>query len=125
MYANVVKKWLYFEKKCINYQNEGHLDVNFLIYILTIYGEYLMFQFFSRGIRTHIAILTGVQNGRISRQKTIIFCKKMFFLKLISEVKVTCIPVFYFIFSPFTLLAYSFRTLLVAYSCTFPSEQGF
>ena len=36
----------------INYQNEGHLDVNFLIYMVTIYGEYLLFQFFSRGIRT-------------------------------------------------------------------------
>ena len=41
----------------INYQNEGLLDVNFLIYMLTIYGEYLLFQFFSRGIRTYIAFL--------------------------------------------------------------------
>ena len=37
------------------------------ISILTIYSECLLFQFFSRGIRMHISILTGVQNGRISR----------------------------------------------------------
>ena len=49
-----------------NFQDEGHLDVNFLIYFLTIYCKCLLFQFFSCGIPMHILILTGVQNGRIS-----------------------------------------------------------
>ena len=46
--------------KIINFQDEGHLDANVLIYILTIYSECLHFQFLARGIR---GILTGVQNG--------------------------------------------------------------
>ena len=50
----------------INFQDEGHLDANFLIYILTIYSECLHFQFLARGIR---GILTGVQNGRMTRRK--------------------------------------------------------
>ena len=34
-------------------------------YVFTIKRKSLLFQFLSRGIRTHIAILTGVQNERI------------------------------------------------------------
>ena len=48
----------------------------------------------------------------------------MFSLKLISEMKVTCMPIVCFIFSPFVLHVYSFRSSQVAYACTFPSEQG-
>ena len=40
-------------------QDEGHLDTNFLIYILTFYHEYLLFQFFSRDMRMYIPILQG------------------------------------------------------------------
>ena len=46
------------------------MDANFVIYILTIYRECLLFQFFSRRIRMYIAILAGVPYGRISHQKT-------------------------------------------------------
>ena len=46
----------------INFEDEGHLHAYFLIHILTIHSECLVFQFFSGGIRMHIAILNGVQN---------------------------------------------------------------
>ena len=39
--------------------------------------------------------------------------------------KITCMPIVCFIFSPFALNTYSFGSLLVAYACTFPSEQEF
>ena len=63
----------------INFQDEGHLDANFLIYILTIYCECLLFQFFNRDVRMHIPVLTGVQNGYISRRK-----KQSYFAKKCS-----------------------------------------
>ena len=49
----------------INFQDESHLDAIFLIYILTIYDECVIFQLFIRGIRIPNIILTGVQNERI------------------------------------------------------------
>ena len=52
-----------------NFKDECHLDANFLICILTNYREFHCFQFFSRSIRTHIPILTVVQNARIRRLK--------------------------------------------------------
>ena len=39
--------------------------------------------------------------------------------------KVTCMPIVCFIFSPFGLNTYSLRSVLVAYACMLPSEQGF
>ena len=44
----------------LNFQQEGHVNVIFLIYILTFYSEFLLFQFFSGG---------GVEKGHISRRK--------------------------------------------------------
>ena len=51
----------------LNFQYDGQLDINCLIYILIFYGELLCFQLFTRGMRTHISIPTVVQNERISR----------------------------------------------------------
>ena len=66
----------------LNFEDEGHLDVDVLIYILTIYRECLLFQFFSHGISMYIAILTEVQIGRKGREKNSYFPKKCFlFLK--------------------------------------------
>ena len=53
-----------------NFQHEGRLYVNFLCYILSCCFKCLLFEFLSRGIRTHIPIETGVLNGEISRWKT-------------------------------------------------------
>ena len=51
----------------LNFQYDGQLDANCLIYILTFYVELLCFQLFTRGMRTHISIPTVVQNEHISR----------------------------------------------------------
>ena len=53
----------------LNFQHDGQLNSNCLIYILTFYREFLGFQFFTRAIRTHVPILTVVQNACISRRK--------------------------------------------------------
>ena len=45
------------------------MDANFLIYILNIYRECLLFQFVNRSMRMCIAIIAGTQNASISRQK--------------------------------------------------------
>ena len=50
------------------FQDEGHLlYANCFLYILTLYSKCLLFQFSIHGIHTHILILRGVQNERISR----------------------------------------------------------
>ena len=54
---------MYFFK--LNFQFEGHTDANCFFYIFAIKRKSLLFQFLSRGIRPHIAILTGVQNEQI------------------------------------------------------------
>ena len=54
---------MYFLK--LNFQFEGHTNANCFFYVFAIKSKSLLFQFLSRGIRTHIAILTGVQNERI------------------------------------------------------------
>ena len=59
----------------LNYQDEGHLYANCLLYVLTIYPKYLLLQFLTCGIRMHIPILTGVQNGDISWKKSHILLK--------------------------------------------------
>ena len=62
------------------FHKEGHLYANCLLYIPTIYRKCHLFQFFSRGIRMHIPILTGVQNGRTSLRKNgDIFIKNVLF----------------------------------------------
>ena len=58
----------------INFQDAGHLDANFFIYVLTIYCECFLFQFFNRLIRMNIPILIGIQKGRITGKKMLIFC---------------------------------------------------
>ena len=60
-----------------------------------------------------------------SPKKQSYFAKKCYFWSLFSRMKVTCMPIVCFMCSPFVLNAYSFRSLLVAYACTFPSKQGF
>ena len=44
----------------LNFQREGHLYANCLIYTLTIYHKCLLFQFLGCGIHMRIPILTGV-----------------------------------------------------------------
>ena len=62
------------------FRDEGHLYANCLPYILTIHPKCHRFSFFSRGIRMHIAILTGVQSGRIICLKdSVFFAKKCSF----------------------------------------------
>ena len=47
---------------------------------LTMDPKWLLFQFFSRDIRMHIPILTGVENGRIRLQENcLILLKNVFF----------------------------------------------
>ena len=76
----------------LNFKDEGHVDANFLIYILTIYREFLRFQFFSRVIRMHTLTLTVVQNTPISLWKNShillkqILFSKHFFSRSISNV---------------------------------------
>ena len=87
MDPELAKKWPYFDKIIVFlkliFRDESHFYANCLFYILTFYRQCLRFQFFNDGLHMHISILTGVQNQRISPQKTVIFCWKMFFLKLI------------------------------------------
>ena len=49
----------------LDFQGEGNLYANFLFYNLSFSLKCLLFQFFSRGIRMHIPIRTGVQKGNI------------------------------------------------------------
>ena len=109
----------------LNFEDEDHLDINFLIYILTIYREWLLFQFFSHGISIHIAILTDVQIGRKGREKNShILLENVFsFWSLLSEMKVTSIPIAiaYFIFELVNVNIFFSGSYAVAYVCTFTS----
>ena len=109
----------------LNFEDEDHLDVNFLIYILTIYREWLLFQFFSHGISMHIAILTDVQIGRKGREKNShILLENVFsFWSLLSEMKVTSIPfaIACFIFELVNVNIFFSGSYAVAYVCTFTS----
>ena len=58
------------------FPDEGHLYAKCLFDILTIYPKCHRFHFFSCGIRVYIPILTGVQNGQISRLKDSVFLLK-------------------------------------------------
>ena len=48
------------------FQDDGHLYANCLFYVLSFCLKCLIFQFLNRDIGTQIAILTGIENGRIS-----------------------------------------------------------
>ena len=48
------------------FQDDGHFYANCLFYILSFCLNCLIFQFLNRDIGTQIAILTGIENGRIS-----------------------------------------------------------
>ena len=61
--------WKMFSLKFL-FRDEGHLYANCLFYILSIYRKCFPFQFSCCGIHMHIPILRGVQNGRISHQKS-------------------------------------------------------
>ena len=58
---------MYFLK--LLFHHEGHLYASCLFYIPTIDPKNLVFQFFSRGIRKHIPIQAGVQDGPTSLRK--------------------------------------------------------
>ena len=64
------------------FRDEGHLYVNCLFYIQTIYPKYLLFQLLSGGIHMDISIITGVQNGRTSLWKSSHILLKTFFFRL-------------------------------------------
>ena len=74
------KKWWYFVENALlklNFQHDGHLHANCLIYIVTISFKCLVFQFLDCGIRVQIPVLTEVQIGRIiCRKKCSYFDKK-------------------------------------------------
>ena len=48
----------------LNFHDEGNLYANCLFYILSFFARCFFFQFLCCGIRMHIPILRGVQNGR-------------------------------------------------------------
>ena len=80
-----LKESVFFAKKKfvlkLLLDDEGHFYVDCLFYVLTIYPKCHTFQFFSCGIRLYIPILTGVQNGRISRLKDSVFLLKNVFFQ--------------------------------------------
>ena len=53
----------------LNFQDEGHLKINPLIYHLSNYNESLLFLLFSPVIGMHLVILAWVQSRHISHQK--------------------------------------------------------
>ena len=97
------------------FHDEGHLYASCLFYIPTICPKWYLFQFFSRGIRMYIPILTGAQNGRTSLQKNqSYFSKKRSSRGFISEMKITFILNFSLIFRLFILNAIFLSSLVVA-----------
>ena len=69
----------------LNFQYDGQIYANCLIYILNFYREFFHFQFFTRGISTQIPIQTVVQNARIIRQKNSHVLQKNVVLKLFFQ----------------------------------------
>ena len=55
--VHVLIKYILFK---FNFQDDGHLDSNFSIYVLATHRECLIFQFLSPGIRMEISIITGI-----------------------------------------------------------------
>ena len=70
----------FFLRLC--FRHKGRLNAKFLFDIFTIYPKCHLFHFVSRGTRMHIPILIGVQNEPERHIKDIVFCWKMFLLKL-------------------------------------------
>ena len=81
---------------CLFFEMKSLVYAKYLFYILTFYRKFFLFQFFSRGVRMHILILTGVQKGHNSNQK-------MYFWSLISNVKVTCMQIVLLVFLLFNV----------------------
>ena len=73
-YCILIKEWFVL---CLFFEMKSLLYAKYLFYILTFYRKFLLFQFFSRGVRMHILILTWVQKGQNSNQKMLIFCWKI------------------------------------------------
>ena len=109
----------------LSFPDEGRLYAKFLFDIFTIYPKCHLFQFFSRGIRLHIPILTVVQNEPKIHRKDIVFCWKMFLSKLFyveeGHFYANCL----FIFLLFMLNTFFSGSEVVAYLCLLPSLQGF
>ena len=64
----MAKKKGYFAENAplkLNFQHDGHLHANCLIYIVSISFKCLLFQFLDCGIRVQSPVLTEVQSGRI------------------------------------------------------------
>ena len=70
----------------------------------------------------YFPILTGVENERLKNRRNT--CEKWWFRILVLRVKVTLLPMAYFIFSLFHKNALGSNFELVADIC-FPSQQGF
>ena len=81
VYKNDKKNYIETFEKC-PWSVYFPLLAHCLFYILILYRKCFSFQFLYCGIRMHFSTLIGVQNGRISSWKNIIFFWKMFFLKL-------------------------------------------
>ena len=107
----------------LNFQEEGHLYANCILYILTFCHKWHLFQFLGYGIRMQIIILTGVWK-RHSGYKNGHILLKMYFWSLTSKVKVTCMLIAYFIFWFFAVNSFFFSSLVVAYLCTFSPNGG-
>ena len=86
MGARLLKKNHIFLKKMLflklNCQDKSHLHATCLFCILILCRKCFSFQFLYCGIRKHISILIGAQNGRISSWENVIFFWKKFFLNL-------------------------------------------
>ena len=69
----------------LNFQNEGDLYANSLIFVLFIFCKCLLFWFLSRGIRLLIPILTPFSNGCLSSWRVCHIVLKNVLLKLIFQ----------------------------------------
>ena len=78
----MAKKKGYFAENAplkLNFQHDGHLHANCLIYIVSISFKCLLFQFLDCGIRVQIPVLTEVQSGRIIWKSVPILIKNVLF----------------------------------------------
>ena len=87
------KDKVFLLKSVVFFRDVDHLHANGLFCVLTIYLKLHLFHFLSGGIRMHIAVLSGIQNGYISRQKNSHVSLNTFFLKFISEINATIISI--------------------------------
>ena len=96
----------------LNFKHEGHLFLNCLFYIMTIFGKYLSIQFSGCGIRIQILIRTEAQNWRLICQKgALTLIKKfLFVLMLISQDEGHLYDHCFLIFRIFILNAFLFSS---------------